>query len=51
MINVKAILKQTRCGQFTFFNSASAAPGCCLTESAKAARAEAAKNKSADADY
>jgi len=51
MINVKQILKQTRCGQFTFFNSAIAAPACCITETAKATRAEEAKNKVEGADY
>jgi len=51
MINVKQILKQTRCGQFTFFNSAIAAPECCITETAKATRAEEAKKKLEGADY
>ena len=50
MINVKQILKQTRCGQFTFFNSAIAAPTCCITETAAAARREAAANAK-EGDY
>ena len=38
MVNVKRILQQTRAGQFTFFNSAIAAPQCCITKSAAEAR-------------